>query len=319
MTSIDVVLSDAPTDAPRRSDRRGLLVGTGVLVLALVGVAVASSTPTDSAAATVLADAAATVSVSAADDAAVLTIVDAAGAPTSVEVTSTGVRRADDLDAPLAVGALGDMLTAAAALRLVDDGRLDVEAPVARYLPDRAPPGVTVRHLLQHSSGLPELSSEPGTVVRYSVENEALLREVVAAAAGQGFDDVLSAEVLGPARLQATSLAPGDATRAGVLSSPLDLARLLRALHDGTLLSPPTRAAMTDRLLDVTSGGEVQMGLGLLRFAGYGPLVGSFATVGGRYLLVMHAPGTQRTGIWSTSGQGDVTGTLRPVAEHLLD
>lgn len=318
MTGIEVVLDDAPSGPPAPRDRRGLLIAGGVLLAAVVGVAVAASTPTDSAAAGVLAQAASTVSLGGDDTAVVMTVVDAAGTATSVEVTSAGTRSVADAAEPVPVGALGEMLTAAATMRLVEDGRLDVEAPVARYLPDRAPPGVTVRHLMQHTSGLPELTTEPGSAVRHAAENEVLLREVVAAAAGRDFADVLRAEVLGPARLQATSLTPGDATRAEMLSSPADLARLLRALHDGTLLSPPTRAAMTDRLADVTGGGAVQVGLGLLRFPGYGPLVGSYSTGDGRSLLVMHAPDTQRTGVWSSSGRGDVTGTLRTVAEHLL-
>lgn len=41
--------------------------------------------------------------------------------------------------------------------RLVGDGRLDLDAPIAEWLPD-APPGITSRHLLQHASGLPAWS-----------------------------------------------------------------------------------------------------------------------------------------------------------------
>ena len=318
MTSTDPVLTDAPTPPGPHADRRGLLVGAGVLGLAVLGAVVTSSAPPDSAAAAVLTEAAALVPVRSAQDEVAMAVVDAAGAVTSVAVTSTGVASPADLDDPVPVGALSDLLTAAAVLRLVEAGLLDVETPVSSYLPDRGLPGVTVRHLLQHTSGLPERSAEPGVAVRYSPENEALLREVVTAVTGRGFDEVLATEVVAPARLQATSLGPGDATRAEVLSTPADLARLLRALHDGTLLSPGTREAMTDRLADVTGGGGVQVGLGLMRFTGFGPLVGSFATVDGRYLLVMHAPGTQTTGVWSAPQQADVGRTLRPVAEHLV-
>ena len=49
------------------------------------------------------------------------------------------------------------MATTMATMLLVDRGKLDVDAPVSRYLPDFRGPhldSITVRHLLQHSSGL---------------------------------------------------------------------------------------------------------------------------------------------------------------------
>ncbi|HEV7839492.1 MAG TPA: serine hydrolase domain-containing protein, partial [Gemmatimonadaceae bacterium] len=49
------------------------------------------------------------------------------------------------------------MATTLAVMRLADRGKIDVDAPVSRYLPDFHGPhldSITVRHLLQHSSGL---------------------------------------------------------------------------------------------------------------------------------------------------------------------
>ena len=49
------------------------------------------------------------------------------------------------------------MATTMAAMILADRGKIDVDAPVSRYLPDFHGPhldSITVRHLLQHSSGL---------------------------------------------------------------------------------------------------------------------------------------------------------------------
>ena len=45
--------------------------------------------------------------------------------------------------------------TTTVALALAAEGRLDLDAPVSRYRPSFAHPGVTVRHLLTHASGLP--------------------------------------------------------------------------------------------------------------------------------------------------------------------
>src|SRR5262245_5787984 len=50
------------------------------------------------------------------------------------------------------------IVTTSLAMRLVEDGRLDLDAPVAHTLPEFDGPGkvaVTARHLLAHCSGLP--------------------------------------------------------------------------------------------------------------------------------------------------------------------
>ena len=52
-------------------------------------------------------------------------------------------------------------MTAICALRLVDEGRLDLDAPVAKYWPEFAAGGkadLPVRHLLSHRAGLPAIS-----------------------------------------------------------------------------------------------------------------------------------------------------------------
>lgn len=49
---------------------------------------------------------------------------------------------------------LGKTLTAAAILMLHEDGRIDLDDPVTKYLPEFPYPEVTVRHLITHSSGL---------------------------------------------------------------------------------------------------------------------------------------------------------------------
>ena len=55
-------------------------------------------------------------------------------------------------------GSLGKQFTAALALLLVGDGKLALTDPLARYLPDApaAWSSITVRHLLTHTSGIPD-------------------------------------------------------------------------------------------------------------------------------------------------------------------
>lgn len=58
-------------------------------------------------------------------------------------------------DTPSDGASLAKTFTAAALWWLVSDGRVDVDAPAARYLPHYPHAGATVRHLIEHSSGLP--------------------------------------------------------------------------------------------------------------------------------------------------------------------
>jgi CubicO group peptidase (beta-lactamase class C family) len=51
---------------------------------------------------------------------------------------------------------LAKPVTAAAVLALAEEGRIDLDAPAARYLAEFPHPETTVRHLLTHSAGLPD-------------------------------------------------------------------------------------------------------------------------------------------------------------------
>jgi CubicO group peptidase (beta-lactamase class C family) len=67
--------------------------------------------------------------------------------------------------------------TTTAVMLLVEDGRMDLDAPVSRYLPGFSGAGksvVTVRHLLTHTSGLPAGMDLPGGAP------DAVLRRIVA-------------------------------------------------------------------------------------------------------------------------------------------
>jgi len=85
--------------------------------------------------------------------------------PGEVEVAAAGVAdqrsgRPLTAETVFAVGSMAKVVTAAVAMQLVDEGRLDLDRAVADYLPDlRLPEAVpasalTPRHLLTHTSGL---------------------------------------------------------------------------------------------------------------------------------------------------------------------
>src|SRR5690606_14465008 len=61
-------------------------------------------------------------------------------------------------DSPFDLASLTKVIaTTTAAMKLYDEGRLDLDAPVVRYLPEFGQHGkdrVLIRHLLSHTSGL---------------------------------------------------------------------------------------------------------------------------------------------------------------------
>jgi CubicO group peptidase (beta-lactamase class C family) len=118
-------------------------------------------------------------------------------------------------------------LVAFLALRWVQQGKLDLQAPVSRYLPqgyvhrqnpfggpaDRRSDQVaaatlsrlSVGSLLNHSAGLPNWTKgklapefEPGSRWQYSGEGYVLLQAVLAAVAGQDFESVVRQQVFDP-------------------------------------------------------------------------------------------------------------------------
>jgi uncharacterized protein YbbC (DUF1343 family)/CubicO group peptidase (beta-lactamase class C family) len=132
--------------------------------------------------------------------------------------------------------------TTSAVMKLVEAGKLDVEAPASRYLPEFCGSGkeaITLRQLLTHTAGLraglpPQgeewhgkeaalkiacaepLPVKPGTAYRYSDINFILLGFVVERAGGESLDTFCTREVFQPLKMKDTafrSLEPGDGSR----------------------------------------------------------------------------------------------------------
>ncbi|PAP77472.1 serine hydrolase [Rubrivirga marina] len=124
--------------------------------------------------------------------------------------------------------------TTAAAMRLVEDGRLDLDAPVADYLPRFRPLGkqyVTVRQLLSHSAGqrpwypfyahglldrraaldfiyADTLQYPPGTRSRYSDFDMIVLGEVLQSITGEPIDRLFDEAVFEPLGMRSTGFRP---------------------------------------------------------------------------------------------------------------
>jgi D-alanyl-D-alanine carboxypeptidase len=66
------------------------------------------------------------------------------------------------------IGSVTKSFMAVPVLQLVDEGRVDLDAPARTYVTNPPPPpaaGITVRDLLQHTSGLPG-DAQPGFLDR---------------------------------------------------------------------------------------------------------------------------------------------------------
>ena len=139
------------------------------------------------------------------------------------------------------VGSMNKMLTAVAALQLVQAGTLRLDAPLGTYLPDypnaEVASKVTPHHLLTHTGGTgdifgPEFTARrtelrttwdylrlygtrglrfpPGTRWEYSNYGFLLLGAVIERVGGRSYDDHVAARVLAPAGMTATGSAPED-------------------------------------------------------------------------------------------------------------
>ena len=138
---------------------------------------------------------------------------------------------------PLYLASVSKAMTAAAALSLVADGLVDLDAPVGRYLDPWPYREVSVHHLLNQTSGLhwfgtvtaerdttrpvttadllalvathrPPLQAAPGSAFAYSNANYAALAAVVEAALGRPFAEAMRARVFAPAGMADAFVGP---------------------------------------------------------------------------------------------------------------
>jgi CubicO group peptidase (beta-lactamase class C family) len=139
------------------------------------------------------------------------------------------------------VGSMNKMLTAVAALQLVQAGTVRLDAPLGTYLPDypnaELASKVTPHHLLTHTGGTGDifgpqfmanrtelrtigdylrlygtrgLRFEPGARWEYSNYGFMLLGAIIERVGGTSYDDHVAARVHAPAGMTATGSAPED-------------------------------------------------------------------------------------------------------------
>lgn len=141
-------------------------------------------------------------------------------------------------DTAFRIASMTKSFTALAILRLRDEGKLSLDDPVAKHVPELATlkyptedsPVLTVRHLLTHSEGFPEdnpwgdrqlaqpretmsawmregipFSTVPGTAYEYSNYGFAILGQIVERVSKQPYDRFVEEHILAPLGMQASA------------------------------------------------------------------------------------------------------------------
>lgn len=151
---------------------------------------------------------------------------------------------------PFVLGSTTKSFTALAVMQLVEAGKIDLDAPVQRYLPwfrvadPSASARITVRHLLNQTSGLPmlpgldvlddiddspdaaerqarglvtlKLTRPVGSTFEYSNLNYILLGLTIESAGGESYADYIQNHIFNPLGMCHSYALPGEAKRNGL-------------------------------------------------------------------------------------------------------
>ncbi len=231
------------------------------------------------------------------------------------------------------IASVAKAFSGAVALALVERGVLSLDDTVGELLPGLNPDwsGVTLRQLLNHTSGVPTFTANrafaeritafphdpvppralidyvadedllfpPGSSYAYSNSDNVLVGLMVEAATGRRYVEQLGARVLSPLQLRSTSLPSGyrmprpylhgyfvepplppvdeseivaagySWASGGIVSTPLDLNRFIRAYAGGALFGGATRDAQLTFVpgsSEPPGPGRNSVGLGIFRY-----------------------------------------------------
>ncbi|WEK42897.1 MAG: serine hydrolase [Candidatus Sphingomonas colombiensis] len=159
-------------------------------------------------------------------------------------------------------GSVTKLFTDVVVMKLVEQGRIDLDAPVTRYLPDFHPHNpfgvpITLRQLMTHRSGLVRepprgnyfdadqkgqadsvaslnettLAARPGTITKYSNAGIAVVGEVIARVTGMPYEQAVNQMILSPLGMTASGLSRSALTH--------PVARAQMASFDGPRFDAP--------------------------------------------------------------------------------
>jgi len=148
-----------------------------------------------------------------------------------------------DADTVFRIASMTKSFTAMSVLKLRDEGKLSLDDPAEKYVPEIAglkypttdSPKITIRHLLSHSEGFPEdnpwgdqqlsisdeqlsrmlksgipFSNVPGVAYEYSNYGFMILGRVVTRVSGMPYADYVTTNILRPLGMSSTTLEPSS-------------------------------------------------------------------------------------------------------------
>lgn len=152
-------------------------------------------------------------------------------------------------DTPFLIGSLSKSVTALAIMQLIQDGRVNLDEPISKYIPDfhydspnNTP--ILVRHLLEHTSGVSaldglnvtdrnysadggikqavnaldgtKLQSKPGDIYTYTSANYLLLGEIIESTSGKTYADFVDSRIFTPLNMNKSSANQKATTESGL-------------------------------------------------------------------------------------------------------
>ena len=138
------------------------------------------------------------------------------------------------------IGSVTKQFTAAAIMLLVEEGKLAVTDRITAHLPDYPEHGITIEHLLTHTSGIPNYTEKPGfgkiaaeqrdragmialfrndalefapgTRYKYSNSGYFLLGAIIEKASGQSYSAFLRSRIFKPLEMRSTGYGDNEVT-----------------------------------------------------------------------------------------------------------
>jgi CubicO group peptidase (beta-lactamase class C family) len=216
-------------------------------------------------------------------------------------------------DTRFEIASLSKRFTAAAILQLADTGKLNVEDPVSKYYTDSPPAwkGMTIHHLLTHTSGLTEnewenfykgratsytteeqvktfrdrpLDFPPGTAWKYRNTEYYLLAYIIEKLSGESYAMYLAHHIFEPLKMGHS----GFASMAAIVPQMAD-----GYSRDGSTL---VRREYFDRSMETGAGGIYTTADDLLRWNKVLDAPGLLSAQGLDFMFTPHPPGNHGAG-----------------------
>lgn len=175
-------------------------------------------------------------------------------------------------ETPFGIGSIGKSITAMAVLQLVETGKIELDAPIQRYIPNEYPGAeyMTIRQLLNQTSGFSQISTFSNTLssindsdqdaleknamayaekflkrtkqteypYMYSNANYVLLGYIVQRVSGQSYGDYVKEHIFGPLSMHDSYVTLDDAAAHG-LATPYRRIFGFNAAYDGPYVYIP--------------------------------------------------------------------------------